>query len=64
MISETWLWTSISNEEITIDGYQLIRCDRTNIKAYNSRGGVVVAYIKNEYTVEQHEHSFSLPEKV
>jgi hypothetical protein len=64
MISETWLWTSISNEEITIDGYQLKRCDRTNIKAYNSRGGGVVEYIKNEYTVEHHEHSFSFPEKV
>jgi hypothetical protein len=52
MVSETWLWTPISNEEISIDGYHLIRNDRANIKKYNSRGGGVVAYIKNDYTVD------------
>jgi hypothetical protein len=60
----TWLWTPITNEEISIDGYHLIRNDRANIKKYNSRGGGVVAYIKNEYTVDQQDNSFSSPEKL
>ena len=41
-ISETWLNRKISDEELEIEGYNLLRKDR----AY-ANGGSVVVYIKN-----------------
>jgi hypothetical protein len=64
MISETWLWNTISDLEINIEGYKMIRCDRPNIKTYNKRGGGVIVYIKNEYEVELKDHNFTSAEKV
>lgn len=42
-ISETWLNKSISDEVIAIDGYNIIRNDRTH-----SQGGGICVYFKND----------------
>ena len=46
VITETWLSNKISDEEISINGYTLIRKDRSDIN--KSRGGGVAMYVKNE----------------
>jgi hypothetical protein len=63
-ISETWLWRNITNEEVTMSGYNMFRADRCNIKSYNNRGGGVLVYVKEGYEVKQIESLFSYPEKV
>ena len=45
-ITETWLHDKITDEEISIEGYTLIRNDRKDINKH--RGGGVALYIKNE----------------
>ena len=45
-ITETWLNDKITDEEISIEGYTLIRNDRKDINKH--RGGGVALYIKNE----------------
>ena len=43
-INETWLNASILNGVISVDGYDMIRRDRTD----GRRGGGVCMYIKND----------------
>ena len=45
-ISETWLNTTVTNSEVSIDGYKLYRQDRLR-----KRGGGVCAYIRKDITV-------------
>ncbi len=45
VLSETWLSKSVSDKEINISGYNILRTDRPN------RGGGVAIYIKNQYQV-------------
>ena len=45
-ISETWLNTTLTNSEVSIDGYKLYRQDRLR-----KRGGGVCAYIRKDITV-------------
>ena len=49
--SETWLNSTVSNAEINITGYKLIRSDRRY-----KRGGVVCAYIRNNLKAEEVKH--------
>ena len=44
MFSETWLDNSVSNHEISLDGYQSFRCDRPG----NRRGGGVLIYLRDD----------------
>ena len=44
-ISEIWLNTSVTNCEVSIDGYKLYRQDRLR-----KRGGGVCAYIRRHYS--------------
>ena len=41
-LTETWCNEAVSDRELELDGYNLIRKDRT------SRGGGVILYIKND----------------
>ena len=45
-ISETWLNTTVTNSEVSIDGYKLYRQDRLR-----KHGGGVCAYIRKDITV-------------
>lgn len=45
ILTETWCNNNITNEIISLDGYQLFRKDRN----LNIRGGGIVVYIKNKY---------------
>jgi hypothetical protein len=45
-ITETWLNENITDSEMLIDGYTLLRKDRND----NRRGGVAALYVKNEIT--------------
>jgi hypothetical protein len=63
VITESWLWKNISDDEIQIPGYQMLRTDRPNIRTYNKRGGGILTYVKEEYKIKQN-NSFSYPEKV
>ena len=47
-ITETWLHNNISNHEITIQGYKLVRKDRTT-----KRGGGIIASIRNDIDLEE-----------
>jgi hypothetical protein len=64
VITESWLWKNISDDEIQIPGYQMLRTDRPNIKTYNKRGGGVLTYVTEEYKIKQQNNSFSYSEKV
>jgi hypothetical protein len=64
VISESWLWKNISDDEVQIPGYQMLRADRPNIKTYNKRGGGVLTYVKEEYTIIKQNNSFSHSVKV
>ena len=48
-ISETWLSETISDAEISIDGYTIVRRDR--VSDTKKRGGGVAFYIKNDINV-------------
>ncbi len=43
VLSETWLSKSVSDQEISINGYNVFRCDRLR------KGGGVAIYIKNKF---------------
>ena len=47
-ITESWLTENNSNEEVEMEGYKLVRRDREG-----KRGGGVMVYIKEEYTVRE-----------
>jgi hypothetical protein len=64
VISESWLWKNILDNEVQIPGYNMLRVDRPNIKTYNKGGGGVLAYVKDDYTIKKQDNSFSHPEKV
>ncbi|ODM86666.1 Xanthine dehydrogenase/oxidase, partial [Orchesella cincta] len=49
-ISETWLYEKVTDEEVSIPGYHLIRSDRQSVKTLKNRGGGVALYIRNDYT--------------
>lgn len=44
-IVESWLCQDISDSELFISGYQLIRSDR------NRHGGGILAYVDNKFTI-------------
>ena len=54
-ITETNLDNSVSNQELKIDGYNLLRSDR------NKNGGGVACYIKNNVA---HNRKLSISEKI
>lgn len=41
-LSKTWLTSVTSDDEVHLDGYQIIRKHRPNIKSYRNRGGVIL----------------------
>ena len=45
-ISETWLHKEIGDKEVSIDGYDIIRKDRTN-----KRGGGVCVYVRSSLAI-------------
>ena len=47
-ITETWLNDNISNHELAIQGYKLVRKDRST-----KRGGGIIAYIRNDIDYEE-----------
>lgn len=51
-ISETWLKESIDDRLLTIEGYSLVRADRTTLTIRNliKTGGGLCIYYKNCYT--------------
>ena len=51
-ITETWLNNNISNHELTIQGYKLVRKDRTT-----KRGGGIIAYIRNDIDYDEIDES-------
>lgn len=53
-ICESWLHENIADEELIIPSYTLYRQDRPNIKSYKQRGGGLLLYVKQDYTVERH----------
>jgi hypothetical protein len=60
-VSETWLTNKIMDEELALPGYHLLRQDRPGVKTHKQRGGGVLIFIKDEYTTQCHDTSFSLP---
>jgi len=50
-VSETWLFDKVCDEEVTVPGYQIIRSDRKNIKSHKTRGGGVLLYVRDDYSV-------------
>ena len=56
-ISEIWLNTSVTNCEVSIDGYKLYRQDRLR-----KRGGGVCAYIRKDITVTVLKEISHLPD--
>lgn len=52
-ISESWLNSDVSNDQIRINGYKIYRLDR-KIK---HRGGVVCAYIEGKHKVDAHKYA-------
>ena len=45
-ISETWLHAQLGDKEVSVEGYDIIRKDRTN-----KRGGGVCVYVKSSLTI-------------
>ncbi|CAH8487279.1 unnamed protein product, partial [Dicrocoelium dendriticum] len=45
--TETWLSTDVTDSEVCLPGYALLRCDRTS----DRRGGGVVLYVNSALTV-------------
>ena len=45
-ISETWLHAQLDDKEVSVEGYDIIRKDRTN-----KRGGGVCVYVKSSFTI-------------
>ena len=56
-ISETWLNTTVTNSEVSIEGYKLYRQDRLC-----KRGGGVCAYIRKDITVTVLKEISHLPD--
>ena len=49
-VNETWLDESVSNDEINIDGFRVVRKDR------NRNGGGIAIYIRNDLNFKVLEH--------
>ena len=47
-LTETWLTEDIPEQLILLQGYKLIRLDRSS----NQRGGGVLLYIKESFTIQ------------
>jgi len=41
---------------VNIDGYNVFRTDRPNIRSHNTRGGGVIVYVKSNYITEEIPH--------
>ena len=46
MYSETWLHAQLGDKDVSVEGYDIIRKDRTN-----KRGGGVCVYVKSSLTI-------------
>lgn len=52
-LSETWLYEQIPDNEVHCSGYQTIRLDRPNIKSYKQRGGGLLLYVTECFSVSK-----------
>lgn len=58
-VSESWLTDEISDDEIQIPNYHVLRADRPGIKTHKERGGGVIAYVKEDYDIQILQSPFS-----
>jgi len=49
-VTETWLTPEVDDNEINLNGYQLIRKDR-DVPNWRHRGGVLALYVKDDFTI-------------
>src|SRR5206468_8374393 len=63
-ITETWLYSEISDSEMSIDGYHLLRNDRNDAEKH--RGGGVALYVHNDLNCVRRDDLYeqNFPESV